>query len=177
VDFLPGSLGVEALPPRLRPVDAALAARILWLDACVANVDRSWRNPNLLVWHGDLWCIDHGASLRFQHGWAAGRFRPSESAAAFAAQPYDAADHVLAPHLGAAEEALAAADRALAPQVTEALLREVVDLVPDVWLAPAPGLDSAAALRDAYVEHLLARVGTSKADRSAWLPGARGAAA
>jgi hypothetical protein len=90
VDFLPGSLESSAAAAAA-PVDAALAARILWLDACVANVDRSWRNPNLLVWHGDLWCIDHGASLRFQHGWAAGRFRPSESAAAFAAQPYDAA--------------------------------------------------------------------------------------
>jgi hypothetical protein len=177
VDFLPGSLGVEALPPRLRPVDAALAARVLWLDALVANVDRSWRNPNLLVWHGNLWCIDHGASLRFQHGWAAGRYRPSASAAAFAAQPYDAADHVLAPHLTAAADALADADRALAAQVSEPLLREVVGLVPDVWLAPAPGLENAASLRDAYVEHLLARVGASRADRTAWLPRAGEAAA
>ena len=37
-----------------------------------ANVDRSWRNPNLLLWHGDLWVIDHGACLYFHHGWAGG---------------------------------------------------------------------------------------------------------
>ena len=45
---------------------------MLWLDAFCANVDRSWRNPNLLMWHGGLWLIDHGASLYFHHGWARG---------------------------------------------------------------------------------------------------------
>ena len=48
------------------------AAAILWLDAFVANVDRSWRNPNLLVWHGKVWAIDHGAALYFHHGWPNG---------------------------------------------------------------------------------------------------------
>jgi hypothetical protein len=52
VDFLPGSLGYDG--SSFRP-DADLAARILWLDALVANVDRTWRNPNLLVWHRRLW--------------------------------------------------------------------------------------------------------------------------
>ncbi|HET8603774.1 MAG TPA: HipA family kinase, partial [Marmoricola sp.] len=45
VDFLPGSFGFD---PTVA-VEAVEAARILWLDAFVANVDRSWRNPNLLV--------------------------------------------------------------------------------------------------------------------------------
>src|SRR6267378_2737443 len=57
VDFLPGSLGYDG--SSFRP-DPDLAARILWLDALVANVDRTWRNPNLLVWHRRLWAIDHG---------------------------------------------------------------------------------------------------------------------
>ena len=61
VDFLPGSLGYDGTS--FRP-DPQVAARILWLDALVANVDRSWRNPNLLVWHATLWAIDHGAVLR-----------------------------------------------------------------------------------------------------------------
>lgn len=65
IDFLPGSF---AFDPRgvVDPVDAAT---ILWLDAFVANVDRSWKNPNLLLWHGNLWCIDHGASLYFHYAW------------------------------------------------------------------------------------------------------------
>src|SRR5512135_3370649 len=66
VDFLPGSLGFE---PTAWPVDPGFAARVVWLDALVSNVDRSWRNPNLLVWHGQVWLIDHGASLYFHHNW------------------------------------------------------------------------------------------------------------
>ena len=65
------------------------AARVVWFDAFVENVDRSWRNPNLLRWHRDLWCIDHGACLYFHHSWA--------RAAAVVARPYDASDHVLLP--------------------------------------------------------------------------------
>lgn len=49
MDFLPGALGFD---PVAHPVDAELASRTLVFDAFVENVDRSWRNPNLLVWHG-----------------------------------------------------------------------------------------------------------------------------
>jgi hypothetical protein len=154
VDFLPGSFGYDA---GYAP-DEEVAARILWLDALTANVDRSWRNPNLLVWHGELWAIDHGACLYFHHGWAGGVGSPAR----FAAQPYDASDHVLYPH----RDAVAAVDAELAPQVTRELLEEVIALVPDVWLEPAPGADTPASLREAYVEFLLARV---SGDRT-WLP-------
>ena len=68
IDFLPGAFGYDGDRRRRR----ASAARVLWLDAFTANVDRSWRNPNLLVWHGDLWVIDHGAALYFHHAWAGG---------------------------------------------------------------------------------------------------------
>ncbi len=159
VDFLPGSFGFDSgCDP-----DAGLAARILWLDALTANVDRSWRNPNLLVWHGDLWAIDHGAALYFHHGWSGG----VGSAERFAAQPYDAADHVLAAYRGGVPEA----DADLAGRVTRDLLTEVVAEVPDVWLEPVPGAGSPAALRQAYVEFLLARV----AGERAWLPAAEAA--
>ena len=53
----------------------------------MANVDRSARNTNLLIWHKTLWAIDHGACLRFHHAWG----RPT----AFAESPYDYGDHVL----------------------------------------------------------------------------------
>ena len=87
MDFLPGSFGFD---PTFQ-VAPDIAARTLWLDAFVANVDRSWRNPNLLVWHGDLWLIDHGAALYFHHAWSGGITDPAR----FAAQPYDVGDHVL----------------------------------------------------------------------------------
>jgi hypothetical protein len=154
VDFLPGSFGYDA---GYAP-GPEVAASILWLDALTANVDRSWRNPNLLVWHSELWAIDHGACLYFHHGWPGG-IGPAER---FAGQPYDAADHVLAAH----RSAVPAADAALAGRVTEDLLVDVVAQVPDVWLEPVPGADTPDELRAAYVAFLLARVG----GRRSWLP-------
>ena len=150
-DFLPGSLGFD---PVAHSVDPDLASRVLWLDALVGNVDRSWRNPNLLLWHRDLWLIDHGASLVFHHDWA--------RAASAAEKPYRADDHVLA----AQATGLAAAAEQLAPQVTRSLLEQVAALVPDVWLDDEPGFGSAGEVRTAYVDQLLRRV----AARRAWQP-------
>ena len=73
-----------------------VAARVLWLDAFTANVDRSWRNPNLLVWGDELWVIDHVAALYFHHAWPGGLTDPAR----FAAQAWDPADHVLRQRAG-----------------------------------------------------------------------------
>ncbi|MBB1257367.1 HipA family kinase [Streptomyces alkaliterrae] len=143
MDYLPGSIGFD---PLAYTVDPAEAGRVVWFDALVNNVDRSWRNPNLLVWHGDLWLIDHGACLIWQHNWA--------SAPAAAARSYDASDHVLAPF----GPDLAAAHAALAPRVTEELLAACVADVPDEWLVDEPGFDDVAALRAAHTATLLRRV-------------------
>ena len=144
MDFLPGSLGFD---PVAHSVDADEAARIVWFDAFVENVDRTWRNPNLLRWHRDLWCIDHGACLYFQHAWT--------RAAAVVARAYDASDHVLLPFTTSASRA--AADAALAPRVTRELLEGVVAEVPEEWLDD-PFFASPDEARAAYVEHLSARV-------------------
>lgn len=157
VDFLPGSFGYDGH----RPPAAGEAARVIWLDALCANVDRSWRNPNLLLWHGDLWLIDHGASLYFHHGWSAGVGDPER----FSAQPWDDSDHVLRAHAGD----LAEVDRELRALLDESVLAEVVAEVPDEWLEPVPGADTPAALRSAYVAFLGARLGAT-----AWLPGGAG---
>lgn len=145
VDFLPGSFGFDATTP----MTAQQAGRLLWLDAFTANVDRSWRNPNLLVWHGDVWLIDHGAALYFHHGWASGLTDPAR----FAVQPWDVTDHVCAAH----QRAAAAVDDEMAAAVCDAVLEEVVSLVPDEWLAPVPGAETPAEQRAAYVRFLAAR--------------------
>ena len=150
-DYLPRALGFD---PNAHSVPPGLASRVLWFDALVGNVDRSWRNPNLLLWHRDLWLIDHGASLVFHHDWA--------RAARAAERPYAADDHVLA----AQATARTAAAAELAPRVTRSLLEEVVALVPDPWLEQEPGFEDAAAVRSAYVEHLLRRVDA----RERWQP-------
>jgi hypothetical protein len=74
LDYLPGALDFEA---GADGVDPELAGRVLWFDALVGNVDRSWRNPNMLFWHGRLQLIDHGAALTFHHNWPGARPRSS----------------------------------------------------------------------------------------------------
>ncbi|TXS46103.1 hypothetical protein EAO75_25430 [Streptomyces sp. uw30] len=142
MDFLSGALGFDPLAFEASPGEAG---RIVWFDALVNNVDRSWRNPNLLMWRGELWLIDHGATMIWHHNWP--------GAQASAERAYDASDHALASFapdvLGAAAE--------LAPLVTEDLLAEVTAEIPDAWLAAEPGFDTPDDLRRAYARPLLAR--------------------
>jgi hypothetical protein len=142
VDFLPGSVGIE----RPDGFDPGLAAHTLWLDALTQNVDRSWRNPNLLRWHRSPWLIDHGAALYFHHDWAA--------RAAAATRPYPAtADHVLLP----VAAPLQPVHEELAPRVPAALA-DALARVPDGWLVDEPGFGSAGDVRAAYTEVLLDRL-------------------
>ncbi len=152
-DFLPGALDLD---PAAFAVDPGFAGRVLWFDALIGNVDRSWRNTNMLFWHGGPYLIDHGATLTFHHNWP--------GAAAWVTRPYAAADHVL---LGAGPD-LDAADAALAPLVTRDLLARVLENVPAEWLDgdPAGTVDE---LRAGYVTQLDARL----AARDVWLPGVR----
>jgi hypothetical protein len=157
VDFLPGAFGYDGEPADAPGADDQVGARVLWLDAFTANVDRSWRNPNLLRWHGDLWVIDHGASLYFHHGWAGGLTSPQR----FATQPWDMSDHVFAPRVGG----LRAVDAEAGDLLGHDVFTDVVAQVPDAWLEPVPGAATADALRRAYVDFLDARLATRQ-----WLP-------
>ncbi|WP_441249701.1 HipA family kinase [Kitasatospora sp. McL0602] len=151
MDYLPGSRDFR---PGMLDVSPAEAGRVVWLDALTGNVDRSCANPNLMVWHGALWLIDNGAGLIFHHRWS--------GAHASLLKSYDLSAHAL----GAYGPDVRAADAEFAPLVTPELLREVVALVPDGWLADEPGFDSAGEVREAYVRHLAARAAQS----AAWLP-------
>ncbi|GAB2858355.1 HipA family kinase [Nocardioides pacificus] len=160
VDFLPGAFGFDG---DLHTGDG-VAAKVLWLDAFCANVDRSWRNPNLLMWHGDLWVIDHGASLYFHHAWSGGITDPAR----FARQPWDVSDHVLGAHVPRLKEA----DAEISALLGEEAFVEVLEEVPDEWLEAVPGAETPAAVRAAYVKFLTARFATRD-----WLPTAQDDAA
>jgi hypothetical protein len=149
VDFLPGALDLDV---GAFPIEPGFAGRVLWFDALIGNVDRTWRNPNLLFWHGRPYLIDHGASLTFAHNWAAGT----------TVRPYDAGDHAL---IGCAPD-LDAAERDFVPRVDAGLLRAAVAEVPDDWLTD---FASARLEREAYVDALLARL----AAKGQWLPALR----
>ena len=131
--------------------------RVLWLDAFTANVDRTWRNPNLLLWHGDLWVIDHGACLYFHHGWSGGVGDPAR----FAAQPWSLEDHVFLAHAVDLDRVDAHVRELLGAEVFAEVLAEV----PDAWLEPVPGAETPDAVRAAYVAFLGARL-----ESRHWLP-------
>jgi hypothetical protein len=158
MDYLPGALDFEA---GVAAVSPELAGRVLWFDALIGNVDRSWRNPNMLFWHGRLHLIDHGAALTFHHNWP--------GAAAAVTRAYDAAQHALIE----CDPDVHAADTALGPLVTRPLLTDVLAQVPDAWLEGPLADDPADAVRERYVAQLLDRL----AARDAWLPGVVAAAA
>jgi hypothetical protein len=157
VDFLPGSFGFDGD----LPTGEGLAAKVLWLDAFTANVDRTWRNPNLLFWHGDLWVIDHGAALYFHHAWSGGSLQKDGAAERFAAQPWSPDDHVFLAYA----DRLDAADAEIAPLLDEAALGDILGEVPDAWLEPVPGAETPDDVRAAYVAYLTARLRTRQ-----WLP-------
>src|SRR5689334_5178361 len=61
--------GAITYDPTVAVIDPQTASRIVWLDCLLTNVDRTARNTNMLMWHKELWLIDHGASLYFHHSW------------------------------------------------------------------------------------------------------------
>lgn len=134
--FLPGALGFD---PATRPaVPAATASGIVMLDAYASNVDRTARNPNLLWWQRELWLIDHGASLTFQHDW--------DGTPGPWARPFPRVrDHVLLPWATGLDPAAADLGRAL----TDAAIDAAAAALPAEWLPAAP--------REAYAAHLRAR--------------------
>jgi hypothetical protein len=149
LDYLPGSLGFD---PLVEPPDSGLASRIVWFDALVTNVDRTPRNTNLLLWHNRLWLIDHGASLYFHHNWPA---RDGKVLEAASRRPFAAVrDHVLLPFAASISEA----DAALAPRLVPEVLRAIVDMIPEEWLADEPGFRSIEEVRSAYVAYLSTRL-------------------
>jgi hypothetical protein len=149
LDYLPGSVTFD--PVTGRAPDAAEASAIVWLDALVANVDRTPRNANLLEWHRRLWLIDHGAALWFHHAW--------DRAGDPAREPFAAVrDHVLLPWAAGVR----AAGAALAPRLGPGVLERVLADVPDAWLAPEPRFPTPAAHRAAYVEHLARRLAAAQ---------------
>ncbi|HZI19509.1 MAG TPA: HipA family kinase [Pyrinomonadaceae bacterium] len=144
LDYLPGSITFD---PAVDRPEANLAARVVWFDAYVTNVDRTPRNANLLMWHRRLWLIDHGAALYFHHSWEGHRER---SRSRFP----QIREHVLLPFAADVREADAELARALTPE----LMVEVLALVPDEWLVHDSPFAGAAEARAAYAEYLTGRL-------------------
>ena len=120
MDYLPGSITFD---PVVDSIDSILASEIVWFDAFITNVDRTARNTNMLMWHKELWLIDHGASLYFQHSWENWEEQSSKPFAPIS-------QHVLLPFANEIQ----AVDARMKGIVSDRSFRSIVDLIPDSWL-------------------------------------------
>ena len=155
VHYLSGAITFD---PLVTAVDPTLASQIVWLDCLLTNVDRTARNTNMLIWHKELWIIDHGASLYFHHSW--------DNWEEQSQRPFvQVKDHVLLPY---ASE-LAAVDKQFKTILDDKIIQDIVSLIPDEWLVSPSSHDdsdsageSAADRRQVYAQFLSKRVASSE---------------
>ena len=142
--FLSGALTYD---PVTTKVDGLTASKIVWMDAFLTNVDRTVRNTNMLMWHKELWLIDHGATLYFHHTWTNWEKQ--------ALSPFQLIkDHVLLPFADQLEEVNAAFKQI----ITHDIIRGLVNLIPDEWAAHSEEGLSDDDVREVYYQFLVRRL-------------------
>jgi len=145
--YLQGGINFD---PVVTQVDEKLASQIVWLDSYITNVDRTFRNTNMLLWHQELWLIDHGACLYFHHSF--------NDPIGHAKTPFALIkDHVLLPRAAKLQEV----DAEYKALLTEEKIRAIVNLIPDDWLHWEELDKSPEAIRDVYVQFLMTRLQNS----------------
>ncbi len=146
--YLAGAIAFDPIaPPAVEP---RLASEIVWFDAFLLNVDRTAKNPNLLIWNRELWLIDHGAALYFHHNW--------KDASARIHSPFPPIkDHVLLPLASRLREV----DRDFPSRLAADDIARVLAEIPDAWLASEPEVGDASNQRSAYASWLIKRAQSS----------------
>ena len=145
--YLSGSITFD---PTVNTIDTKLASQIVWLDCLLTNMDRTVRNTNMLIWHKELWLIDHGACLYFHHNWHNWQEQ--------ALRPFVLVkDHVLLPQATELE----AVDAAFRVLFTNERIRAIVDLIPEEWLANDSSFESTEEHREVYFQFLTTRLAHS----------------
>lgn len=146
--FLSGAINFD---PVVTVVDAKLASQIVWLDAFITNVDRTFRNTNMLIWHKELWLIDHGASFYFHHSWTNWEKHAQSPFALIK-------DHVLLPQASMLQEA----DTLFKTILTAETLKSIVNLIPVEWLDWQDTDESPEEVRTVYLQFLSMRLNHSQ---------------
>lgn len=139
--------GAATFDPAVNAIDELTAAKILWLDAFLTNVDRTRLNPNMMIWNNELWLIDNGASFYFHHAWR------DPHQAALDPFPY-IKNHVFLPYAHRLEEA----DRLMRQAITPRTLSKIVSLIPREWLDEEGSGITPEERRQAYADFLLTRL-------------------
>lgn len=143
--------GAITFDPTVTAVDPILASQIVWLDCLLMNMDRTARNTNMLIWHQELWLIDHGASLYFHHSWQNWEEQAKRPFALIK-------DHVLLPWATELE----AVDAAFKVILSKELINAIVALIPEEWLCGESAFSSAEEHRQAYAWFLETRIANSE---------------
>lgn len=143
--------GVITFDPVVQKTDAKLASQIVWLDAYITNIDRTFKNTNMLMWHKQLWLIDHGASLYFHHSWATWQ---THAVSPFALIK----DHVLLPQAALLEETNTEFKKLL----TAEKLENIVALIPDEWLHWEGTKETPQTIKETYLQFLKIRLAHSE---------------
>ncbi|SFN81399.1 hypothetical protein SAMN05421741_11174 [Paenimyroides ummariense] len=126
--------------------DELLASKIVWLDSFITNVDRTFRNTNLLIWHKELWLIDHGASFYFHHSW--------DNWEKTSVTPFTLIkDHALIKKATKLQEA----HNEFTAKLNNNVLRELVNIIPDEFLNWEEG-PSNEEIREVYYQFLSNRL-------------------
>lgn len=142
--------GAITYDPVATKVDPYLASSIVWLDSLLMNMDRTCRNTNMLLWHKELWLIDHGASFYFHHAW--------DTTTDASSRPFPMIkDHVFLPDASALDEANAS----LKSLLTIEVIHHIVSMIPTVWLEDETGSFTAEQQRKSYIEYLEKRAKNS----------------
>ncbi len=145
--FLSGALTFD---PVTTKVDDLTASMIVWMDAFLTNVDRTVKNTNMLMWHKDLWLIDHGSTLYFHHSWTN---HEKQALTPFALIK----DHVLLPFANQLEKA----DTICKDILTEDIIREIVNMIPDEFANWTEDGDTPDSIREVYYQFLTLRLKNS----------------
>jgi len=139
--------GAVTFDPVVTTVEAKLASKIVWLDAFITNVDRTFRNTNMLMFHKELWLIDHGACLYFHHSWTNWETTAKTPFALIK-------DHVLLPKAKYLQEV----NDEFKTLLTEEKIKEIVALIPDEWLHFENTSETPEQIREVYLQFLLLRL-------------------
>lgn len=142
--FLSGAITFD---PAVTKVGAKLASQIVWLDSFITNVDRTFKNTNMLMWYKELWLIDHGASLYFHHSW--------NTWETHAKSPFTfIKDHVLLSQASLLDEV----NKEYTSILTKDVLQGIVNLIPDEWLDWEGSDMLPNEIREVYFQFLWIRI-------------------
>jgi hypothetical protein len=146
--YLSGAITYDAAT---NDCEALLASKIVWLDAFITNVDRTYKNTNLLIWKKELWLIDHGAAFYFHHSWDNWKTTATTSFALIK-------DHVLLPKASKLQEV----HDEFTTKLNDNILRDLVNKIPEEWLLWEDKSLTIDEIKEVYFEFLSIRLANAE---------------